>query len=206
MVAKGEFECARIMERARALPGSFSALVVLDASELDRMLNRLAAALGIIGTSMLGLTIAFVLRISSRGLAPLEAVAQRASHIDEHTLDQRFPNDIPIELRSICERLNDLLSRLQSAFARERRFSADVAHELRTPIAELRAIAEVALKWPTPDPEVVGAFQDVVAAAGQMQGIVDGLLAIARCEGGREPVAVESMRVSSFPWGFWPAP
>ena len=82
---------------------------------------------------------------------------------------------------------------MQAAFARERCFSADVAHELRTPIAELRSLSEVALKWPNGDGAATNSFQDTLDIAVQMQGIVDGLLAIARCENGtqvsiREPV------------------
>ena len=47
----------------------------------------------------------------------------------------------------MAERLNDLLARLDEAFQREPRVTADIAHELRTPIAELRTLAEVGVKW-----------------------------------------------------------
>jgi two-component system sensor histidine kinase QseC len=72
-----------------------------------------------------------------RGLRPLGRVAEEAATIDA----------MPGALKPICLRLNDSLERLEAAFARERRFTADVAHELRTPIAELRCLADVALKW-----------------------------------------------------------
>ena len=106
--------------------------------------------------------------------------------------------NLPTELKSICGRLNELLSRLEMAFARERCFSADVAHELRTPIAELRSLAEVALKWPSADPAAVSGFQEALDIAVQMQGIVNGLLAITRCEArtqtiSRQPLAASQM-------------
>jgi two-component system sensor histidine kinase QseC len=84
-----------------------------------------------------------------------------------------------------------LLARLQASFERERRFSADVAHELRTPIAELRTLTEVALKWPEDLNTTRNALQDALAVALQMESIATGLLALARCEGGLLPVHLE---------------
>jgi two-component system sensor histidine kinase QseC len=202
--AKDELVLADLQRRALNLPRSFLAMVVVDQNELDSGLHRLAQALLGVGLFMLLLTTALVTVISRRGLAPLEALAGQARNIDANTLHQRFPTaNLPRELRSICERLNDLLSRLQDAFNRERRFSGDAAHELRTPIAELRAIGEVALKWPSPDPTIVKAFEDVVSAAVQMQGIVEGLLAIARCEAGTQPILREATDLAAIVREVW---
>jgi signal transduction histidine kinase len=83
------------------------------------------------------------------GLSPLNQLANQAASITADSLATRFPTEIwPGELTPISSRLNDLLERLEQSFERERRFSADLAHELRTPIAELRSLAELALKWP----------------------------------------------------------
>ena len=63
--------------------------------------------------------------------------------------DARFEGaGAPRELEPIYEKLNDLLARIEAGFERERRFSADLAHEMRTPVAELKMLAEVAMKWP----------------------------------------------------------
>ena len=76
---------------------------------------------------------------------------------------------------------------------RERRFSDDVAHELRTPVAELRALAEVSLgAEPTPARGRWSGFHDALAIAMQMEQIVNGLLAIARCESGSQAIRRES--------------
>jgi len=168
-----------------------------DRTELDRSLQRLALVLWGVGLSVLGLTALTVTAISRWGLAPLQAVANQAGQIDASKLDYRFPTaQLPAELKVICERLNNLLSRLESAFLRERRFSADVAHELRTPIAELRSLAEVALKWPGPDAAANSAFAEAREIALQMQGIANGLLAIAGGEGGTQAVQRESVCVA----------
>ena len=110
---------------------------------------------------------------------------------------------MPVELRPICVRLNELLARLDQAFERERRFSGDVAHELRTPIAELRSLSEVALKWPAGDPATTAAFQDALAVARQMECIVTSLLAITRCEAGKQTVVYDWVEVEPLIRELW---
>jgi two-component system sensor histidine kinase QseC len=115
-------------------------------------------------------------------LRPLSSLAKRAETIHASSLQLRFPTDnIPVELLPIAQRLNDLLARLEASFAREQRFSADVAHELRTPIAELRTLAEVALKWP--DDVNQAALKEALNIALQMESVATGLMALARCDG-----------------------
>jgi two-component system sensor histidine kinase QseC len=172
-------------------------MVAMERSAMDHQLRIFAGAT--VGASILmmvgGAVLALI--VIRRALGPLAELAEGVGEIDSSTLGSRFPLDrLPIELKPICQRLNELLSRLQSAFERERHFSADVAHELRTPVAELRALAEVALKWPAGDAETQQAFADALAIAEQMDGIVSGLLVVARCESGveqirREPIALE---------------
>ncbi len=151
--------------------------------ELDARLHYLAMVLLMVGAGIAVATLAVVRLVVRRGLRPLSALAERAGAIDASSLQLRFPTvHLPAELLPIAERLNDLLARLESSFARERRFSANVAHELRTPIAELRALAEVSLKWPD-GASAQGALQDALSIALQMESIATGLLALARCEG-----------------------
>src|SRR3546814_3556198 len=81
-----------------------------------------------------------------RTLAPLQALGEAASAIEPdgkpETLDV---SGLPSELVPMASKFNMLLERLFATIARERRFARDLAHELRTPMAETRAIAEVAL-------------------------------------------------------------
>jgi len=103
---------------------------------------------------------------------------------------------LPGELAPISARLNDLLRRLEISFTRERQFSDDLAHELRTPIAELRSLAELALKWP--DTRGRETDSGVLAIALQMESIVNRLLAISRCECGQAPVEKQLIQLSEF--------
>ena len=150
---------------------------------LDVRLRLLGTVLLITGAAMAASTLAAVRLVVRHGLQPLSGLAERAGTIDADSLQLRFPTDhMPNELRPIAQRLNDFLARLEASFVRERQFNADVAHELRTPIAELRSLAEVALKWPDDPAAAQGALQDALAIALQMEAIATGLMALARCE------------------------
>src|SRR2546429_2335065 len=139
-------------------------------AELDNRLHYLGTVLLLVGIALVAATAVTVNVIVRRGLRPLSTLAQRAETIDASSLQLRFPTEnVPLELLPIAQRLNDLLARLEGSFARDRRVSADVAHELRTPIAELRALAEVALKWPEDRQATQYAFQDALAIALQME-------------------------------------
>ncbi|MGA2139622.1 MAG: ATP-binding protein [Verrucomicrobiia bacterium] len=169
-----------------------SLVVARHRAVLDHRLRRVATALLLVGGALAAMTGFAVPIIVGRGLQPLKKLEEHVATIDAHTLQLRFPTgSLPAELRPICQRLNELLARLQASFERERRFSADVAHELRTPIAELRTLTEVALKWPEDLNTTRNALQDALAVALQMESIATGLLALARCEGGLLPVHLE---------------
>src|SRR5262249_34288158 len=84
---------------------------------------------------------------------------------------------------------NDLLGRLEGSFERERRFSADLAHELRTPLAELRALAEVELEWAKG--EEAEKHRETLNIALQMEALVTRLLELSRCDQGKIPFQLQ---------------
>jgi two-component system sensor histidine kinase QseC len=154
---------------------------------------------GILLFAAVWLVVPLVLR---RGLAPLDRLAAEVARIEAHSLDARLPVDaLPAELRPVGDRLNDLLARLAASFERERRFSADLAHELRTPLAELRSQAECALKWPeSRDPRT---DQDTLAIATQMENLVTQMLALSRGERGEVPVQSQEVEPAALVEGVW---
>ena len=180
---------------ARGARNEVTLVVARHRGDLDHRLHLLGTVLLLVGAAMAAATVIVVTVVVRRGLHPLSGLAERAAAIDASSLQLRFPTGkMPAELLPIGLHLNDLLARLEASFTRERRFSADVAHELRTPIAELRALAEVALKWPDDTAAIQRALKDALAIALQMESIATGLLAVARCEGGL--LAVHPERVS----------
>ncbi len=167
------------------------ALVVVagDTTSIDAQLRHLGLELAIACAVGILLVAIIVRRTLAGGLAPLVAFSELAARLDAENLVERFPeNHLPGELAPIAARLNAFLSRLETAFARERRFSADVAHELRTPIAELRTLADVGGADPAADPETTAFFHDAREIAAKMNATVSALLLIARCENGGQPV------------------
>jgi two-component system sensor histidine kinase QseC len=190
-------EDARDQQSPRKLDEAVTLVVARHRAVLDHRLRLVASALLLVGGALAVLMGFAVPAIVGRGLNPLERLEEHVATVDAHSLQLRFPTgSLPTELRPICQRLNELLARLQASFERERRFSADVAHELRTPIAELRALTEVALKWPDDPGATRSALQDALAVALQMESIATGLLALARCEGGLLPVHPEPVLLS----------
>ncbi len=92
---------------------------------------------------------------------------------------------LPAELLPVVDRLNALLARLGEAFTLERAFTANVAHELRTPLAGILATLEVARSRPRATAELASAIDDSLLMLGQMQSLVENLLLLARAEGGQ---------------------
>jgi signal transduction histidine kinase len=102
---------------------------------------------------------------------------------------ERLP--VPVardELRSLAEELNSLLARRDDAVTRLERFTGDAAHELRSPVAAIRAQAEVAVAHP--DPALAEeTLRDVAGEAQRLSALLSDLLALARADAGRRPAA-----------------
>ncbi len=95
----------------------------------------------LVALPLLGSGLAYAIR---RGLRPLNALVAELAVRNPEGLEPLADTSAPSELRPIVERLNGLFGQIRETIARERRFTADASHELRTPIAAIRAQAEVA--------------------------------------------------------------
>ena len=154
-----------------------------DAHVYEEMLENLGWVLltvtGLATAAMLLIT-ALVIR---RGLAPVDHLAHRITRIDARNLSGRLSVETaPKELSPIVVGLNGLLDRLESAFDREKAFTADAAHELRTPLAGLESALEVCsrrVRAPEAYASVVGECLEVVRG---MHGMIDNLLLLARAD------------------------
>jgi signal transduction histidine kinase len=174
-----------------------SLVVATSLHDFHKTLGVLRAVLASVAGVGLLVTLTAIPLVLRRGLSPLQEVAAHASTLEASNLRTRFESsNLPVELRPICEQLNALLSRLEISFEREKSFSADVAHELRTPIAELRSLSEVCIQWPEKGRQD-SVFKDSLAIAKQMESIVASLLAISRCEAGGAIPSVSDVELNA---------
>jgi signal transduction histidine kinase len=157
------------------------------AEVLSGVLTLLAAAGLVLGAGAGALSIG----VARRGLRPLREFAARIAELDDRSLSSRLDvGEAPVEVAPVGERLNELLDRVEQALERERAFSADVAHELRTPLAGLRATIDVALRGTGGAGDQREALADMLEATQRLQALVDRLLWLVRLDAGT--VAIET--------------
>jgi heavy metal sensor kinase len=121
--------------------------------------------------------------IARRALRPLETMTHRAEGITASNLSQRLETQNPDdELGQMAKVFNHLLDRLEQAFVQLQRFTADAAHELRTPLASLRTIGEVALERDPSEGTYREALEDILEESARLSETIDSLLLLAKAE------------------------
>jgi two-component system sensor histidine kinase QseC len=116
-----------------------------------------------------------------RGLLPLEALATEVSQLTPDTLQSLSGDKAPLEAKPLVLAINRLLARLTVTLEGERRFTADAAHELRTPLAALKVHSEVALASPTAEGRT-HAIRQVKHGVDRAGHLVEQLLRLARLD------------------------
>lgn len=134
--------------------------------------------------------------LSGAALRPVDLMRRRAEAITAHEPGQRLP--LPAardELARLGTTLNDLLSRLEAALDRERKFVADASHELRTPLSLLRTELELALRHPRSALELRRAIESAAEETRRLIQLAEDLLLMAAADQGRLPVRLETLSV-----------
>ncbi|HMF27700.1 MAG TPA: ATP-binding protein, partial [Candidatus Cybelea sp.] len=142
------------------------------------------AAIVSLGVGMLLIALGAIVSryVAKRVLAPVGEIASLAERIEAYDLSARLNASAKDELGRLCASFDRMLDRLESAFARERRFVADASHELRAPLAVLRAETELALRRERDSQEYRDALTSIAREAVRLEELVDELLAAARAE------------------------
>jgi len=117
-----------------------------------------------------------------RGLAPLQRLSAGLARRTPQALDPMQLDDTPTEMQPLLAALNGLLTRIATLLESERRFTADAAHELRTPITAIRAQAQVALGAGNDDDERRHALLATLEGCDRATRLVEQLLTLARLE------------------------
>ena len=184
---------ARVLARAVATRRRPSIIAVGESlDDRDETLGGLLAAFAVAGPVAVALASLIGYTVAAAGLAPVEAMRRRAAEVSLSSEDQRLP--LPAardEVRRLGETLNDMLDRLRRSFERERRFVADASHELRTPVAVLRAELEGALRGGDYGPEVREALVAAFEECEHLAQLTEDLLVVARTADGGLPVCPE---------------
>ena len=171
-------------------------VVATERRDWDQTERRIHFALlgGIVLATLLatGLALLMVRRI----VVMLERVGVQLADLRSDRPIARIGADFPRELRPFAEAFNQGLHHLYAAIVRERRFSRDVAHELRTPLAEIRISAESALIDADPA-RIQRALNAMIQASSRMQRSVDTLLLLARLESGQHTLALDPLDLTA---------
>jgi heavy metal sensor kinase len=126
------------------------------------------------------------------GLAPLQHITQAVSNVSEKDFHLRIDRkEVPLELVSVVEKLDQTLHSLGEAFAREKQAAADISHDLRTPISALLATTQVALRKSRTPREYQQALETCQDIGQQLNQLVERLLALARIDAGADQVRPE---------------
>jgi two-component system heavy metal sensor histidine kinase CusS len=157
----------------------------------DERVERNFAVLFVMVLSGSILASAFIaIIVTKRGLRPLGEMTQSLGRIGPTHLKERLrPADWPRELKPLAIAFDDMLKRLDDSFTRLSQFSADLAHELRTPIANIIGEAQVALTRDRTAAEYRETIESTVGECERLSRIVDNLLFVARADAEREPIA-----------------
>ena len=157
--------------------------IAIDVSQQEEILARYRVWFWVILAGTLVIFPVVGYQIARHGIRPVQEIATTACHISSTNLRERIlPEGYPFELASLAETFNQMLDRLEESFERISRFSADIAHDLRTPVNNIRGEAEVALARA----RTVDEYRDVLAScleeAVRLSDLIGDLLFLARAE------------------------
>ena len=164
----------------------------MERAQLARYLRGawLVLALGVALSAVLGYVLA------RKSIQPVRQITDAARRVRSTTLHERLDvTGLPAELSSLAATFNEMLDRLQDAFARLSQFSADIAHELRTPVNNLRGEAEVALSKARSPQEYRAALESSLEESERLARMIEALLFLARAEDPRTQVRRERVDV-----------
>nr|WP_207789551.1 heavy metal sensor histidine kinase [Burkholderia ambifaria] len=195
-VAASPFTCAppgigtsRCVRARATLPSGETIQVGLARTAADRqsLLESyrvdiwLAAALGALLVGALGYAVA------SRGLRPVESLGRQTSRIEAHNLNARLDaRGGPVELHELATSVNRMLDRLERAFVRLSQFSSDLAHDMRTPLANVISSSQVTLSRARTTEEYEALIDSNIEECERLQRMIENMLFLARTDNARQ--------------------
>lgn len=195
----------RLYSLPLVIDGSVYGIVQIGESlrSLGNTLRTALIELIVIGLGVLLLALAVSYWLAMRAFAPVKKMTSIARRIEAGDLQERVPvppgND---ELHTLALTFNEMIERLEKDFIRQRRFVSDASHELRTPVAAIRSLTDVALSQENgasgagvSSDEYVSTLRDVNAEAERLGHLINDLLALARTDENQLLLEREAVRL-----------
>jgi two-component system heavy metal sensor histidine kinase CusS len=157
--------------------------IAIDVSQEEALLARYRLWFWgiLLATSVLFPLVGY--RIARHGIRPVEEIAATARRITSTNLRERIESEgYPSELAALAGTFNEMLERLEESFERISRFTADIAHDLRTPVNNIRGEAEVALARSRTAGEYRDVLESSLEEAVRLSELIGDLLFLARAE------------------------
>jgi two-component system heavy metal sensor histidine kinase CusS len=175
---------------------SDTVLIAVDVSQEQELLQRYRLWFWGILLAMSALFPLAGYQIARHGIRPVEEIAATARRITSTNLRERLGAEgYPLELASLAGTFNEMLERLEESFERISRFTADIAHDLRTPVNNIRGEVEVALACSRPAEEYRDVLESSLEEAIRLSELIGDLLFLARAESPLSDFHRESVNV-----------
>jgi two-component system heavy metal sensor histidine kinase CusS len=172
-------------------------IVGVDAARFAHTLRTFLSALALVTLSAMLLVMLLGYWIARVGLHPLKQLSAEAQALRPKTLSQRLNlADLPVELSDLATALNGALGRLEDAYRQLEAFNADVAHELRTPLANLIGGTQVALSRPRSAMEFQETLQSNLEELERLRSIINDMLFLARADQGEAATGLTQQSVA----------
>jgi len=187
--------------RAPVRESQISRVVVASSTRSAELaVGELVGTMLVIAPLLLIISIGGAYVIAGRALRPIDGIINEVQAItDGRSLHRRLPSaGVGDELERLTTTLNEMMERLERSFGALRRFTADASHELKTPLAVLRADVERAMTPSVPPAERLIALEEALHETTRMADLVESLLTLARADERRfdlhlEPVPLEAL-------------
>lgn len=172
--------------------GPFTAQIARSMASFEHESSELLWAFLLAGPLTVVATLLGGYFLAKRTLSPVQRITETARQITGEQLDRRVEvANRDDELGQLVATLNDMFERLERSFTEMRRFTADAAHELRTPLAVIRNEAEVALRQPRSGNEYGDVLENVLEETIRLSRMADELLFLCRQDAGLNPYTSE---------------
>ena len=190
--------------RTRTLTGAHTVATATFIVRVTRSEDRVRHEVNeLLAGFALGLPIAMICaglggyQLAKRALRPVEAMIEQARSITADRLRARLPVHNPNdELGHLAVAFNGLLGRIEEAFDRLQRFTADASHELRTPLTAIRSVGEVGLREPRDAPAYREVIGSMLEEADRLTRLVDSLLFLSRADSASRPIRREPVSLA----------